>query len=510
MKAHQTRVRTGPAAAWLLIASLAGCNLAPMYERPQSPSPAAYKEASSPGVAWAEANPRDEAARARWWAAYGDPQLSALEEQVEVSNQGIAAAAANLRQARAAVAAARSALLPTITASPSASRVRPSQTWTSSASASGSGLPPAATSPASSTTPQIVNEFALPVQASYEVDLWRRVGNNVTAATAGAQASAADFATALLSTQAALAQDYFELRALDSERQILDETVTSYRDALSATSSLYRNGIDSEEDVSQAQTQLDSVIAQAEDLGLARSAREHAIAVLVGKAPSELVIPASPLVAPPPAVEAGLPSDLLQRRPDIAAAERRVAAANAQIGIARSAFFPELTLGATAGWESASFSQWFSWPSRFWSVGPQLAGTLFDGGARRAQTESARAAYDAAVAQYRQTVLSAFQSVEDNLAALRILDSEAGEQQTAVASARHLLKLATTRYQTGIDSYLNVVAAQTTLLTNREAEVQIQLRRMSASVSLVMALGGGWDASRLDSPGGAGRGRGGR
>ena len=481
-------------AAALALLGLSGCNLAPKYARPSTPTPASFKEAASPQVAWKPASPRDTAPPGRWWEIYQDPQLNALEQQVEISNQTILAAAANFREARAEVRAARSVLFPTITTAPSFSRVRSSATWNPASGAPSAG---SSSSTSSKTSGSITNEYVLPFDVSYEIDLWHRLGNALAATSLNAQVSAADLAAAQLSTQAELAQDYFELRTLDSERQILDDTVASYRQALQATSALYHNGIDSEEDVARAQAQLDAAIAQATDVGVARAAREHAIAVLIGKAPADFSLPVSPLVAQPPAVPVGLPSDLLERRPDIAAAERRVAAANAQIGIARSAYFPTLTLGAAAGWESTHLAQWFDWPSRFWSIGPELAGTVLDGGTRRAQTEEARAAFDETVANYRQTVLNAFQSVEDNLAALRILGEESREQQTAVESARHLLDLATTRYHAGIDSYLNVITAQTALLSSREAEVQIQLRQMASSVSLVMALGGGWDDSQL-------------
>ena len=479
-----------------LLSILAGCNLAPKYARPSAPAPANFKEAVLPPVAWKPASPRDTVPPGRWWEIYQDPQLNALEQQVNISNQTILAAAANFREARAEVRAARSVLFPTVTTAPSFTRVRSSATWNPASGAPSAGSA-SSTSTSSKTSGSISNEYVLPFDVSYVIDLWHRLGNALAISSLNAQVSAADLAAAQLSTQAELAQDYFELRTLDSERQILDDTVASYRQALQATSALYHNGIDSDEDVARAQAQLDATIAQATDIGVSRTAREHAIAVLIGKAPADFSLPVSPLVAQPPSVPAGLPSDLLERRPDIAAAERRVAAANAQIGIARSAYFPTLTLGVTGGWESTHLAEWFDWPSRFWSVGSELAGTVLDGGTRRAQTEEARAAFDETVANYRQTVLEAFQAVEDNLAALRILDEESREQRTAVESARHLLNLATTRYQAGIDSSLNVITAQTALLSSREAEVQIQLRQMTSSVSLVMALGGGWDDSQL-------------
>lgn len=462
-----------------------GCNLAPHYEPPKLDTPAQYRETASAeaGVAWNTAQPADTATRGAWWEIYGDSQLSTLETQVQASNQSLAAAEANFRAARAAVGIARGALFPKITADPSFTRARSSRNFGSAA--------------ASQSAPGIVDEYSLPFDASYEVDLWGRVRNTVAASRANAQASAADLATARLSLEAELAQDYFQMRALDAQRQILSETVDSYRKSLEETQALFRAGIDSQEDVARATTQLDTTVAQATDLGVSRSAYEHAIAVLVGKAPANFSLEATPLNAHPPAVPVGVPSGLLERRPDVAAAERRAAAANAQIGVARAAYFPALTLGASGGWESNSFAKWFEWPSRFWSLGPQLAATLFDGGAIHAQTEQARAQFDAASANYRQTVLTAFQSVEDNLAALRILDQEAHEQQTAVASARNLLDLANTRFRTGIDSYLNVITAQTSFLSNRQADVQIQLRQMMASIALVKALGGSWTASDL-------------
>jgi NodT family efflux transporter outer membrane factor (OMF) lipoprotein len=470
----------------------AACNIAPKYSRPSVQTPSGFREVSSPaarGVAWTQARPGEEAMGGRWWKIYNDPGLDSLEEQVQVSNQTMVAAEANFRAARAAADSARSALFPAIGAAPSINRMRSSQTWN--------------VTPGTSAPSIISNEYSLPIETSYEIDVWHRVRNSASAGALAAQASAADLATALLGTQAELASDYFQLRALDAERSILDDTVASYRRTLEMTSTLFRTGIYSEEDLARAQTQFDTAVAQDTDIGVARSAYEHAIAVLIGKPPADFSLPVLPLAAAPPPIPVGLPSELLQRRPDIAAAERRVAAANAQIGIARAAYYPSLIIGATGGWESYGSSQWFEWPSRFWSVGPELAGTLFDGGARRAQTEEARAGFDQAVANYRQTVLGAFQAVEDNLAALRILEQEVGQQRTAVEASRHLLDLATTRYKTGIDSYLNVATAQTELLSNRQAEVQIQLRQMTCSVSLVMALGGGWNVSELPKIAGA-------
>jgi len=464
----------------LALALAAGCNLAPRYQRPSVATPAAFKEAapSGPGVTWTPAQPRDETQRGAWWEIYQDPQLDALEAQVRISNQTIAAAEAEFHAARAAALSARSALFPVISTAPTGDRLRNSNNWT-----------------AGGTSGTIMNEYSLPVDASYEIDLWHRVGNTARASALAAQASAADLATVVLSSQAELAQDYFALRALDAQQAILDRTVTSYREALEAIQALNRSGIDSDEDVARAQNQLDTTVAQDTDVKASRALYEHAIAVLIGRPPADFSLPAAPLTARPPEMPAGLPSALLQRRPDIAAAERRVEAANAEIGVARTAYFPSLMLGASGGWEAIHSAQWFEWPSRFWSLGPELGATLFDWGARRGLTEQARAAFDQAAANYRQTVLTAFEAVEDNLAALRVLDQEAAEEHAAVESSQRLLQLALTRYRLGIDSYLDVVTAQTGLLSSQETEVQIRLRQMTASVSLVKALGGGWNPS---------------
>ena len=306
----------------------------------------------------------------------------------------------------------------------------------------------------------IINDFSLPVQVFYTFDFWHRLRNTIAQNAFQAQANAADVATALLSTQSELAQDYFQVRALDRQREVLDETVENCRRTLELTTSLFKTGIDSEETVSQAQTQLDTAIAQATDLGVSRAQYEHAIAVLIGKPPANFSLPVEQFHPTPPPVPVGLPAALLERRPDIAAQERLVEAANAQIGIARAAYYPNISLSATGGFETSSIAKWFEWPSRFWSLGPQLGGTLFDVGARRALNEGAQAAYDAAVANYRQTVLTVFQSVEDNLAALRILAQEVGEQRTAVNSAQHTLDLSLSRYRFGVDSYLNVITAR--------------------------------------------------
>jgi NodT family efflux transporter outer membrane factor (OMF) lipoprotein len=468
--------------AALAVLLLCGCNPAPKYARPPAPTPVAYKEAPAgkDGTGWKLAQPGDDKLRGKWWEIYNDPQLNALEVQVAISNQSIKVAEANFRAARALVVSARSALFPTIGASPSYTNSHVSGTTGHLVSGNGT-----------------VNEYALPFDVSYTPDFWHRIRNTIAEEAFNAQASAADVATALLTTQSELATYYFELRATDMQRKILDDTMVNYRQNVNLTTTLYKTGIDSEQDLVQAQNQLDTATAQATDLGVARAQYEHAIATLIGKPPAELTIEVGTFNPTPPPIPVGVPSTLLERRPDIAALERTIAAANANIGIARAAYYPTLTLSASAGLESYSFTQWFGSPSKFWSLGPTLAQTLFDGGARRAQNEQAQAQYDAAVANYRQTVLTSFQSVEDQLAALRILSQEIVEQQTAINSSQRYLDLATIRYKTGVDSYLNVITAENSLLSNRESQVSSELRLMSASVSLVMALGGGWDPAAL-------------
>ncbi len=453
-------------------------NLAPTYATPPAPTPQAYKEAPAQfkeGSGWKIAEPGDDKIRPKWWEMYNDPVLSSLEEQVKISNQTIVAAEANYRASQATVLAARSALYPTISTGPSYSNGRSLNTGTA----------------------KTLNEFQLPFSGTYTVDLWHRIRNQIAADAALAQASAADIQTALISVQTTLAQDYFELRATDAQRLILQDTLKNYQDALKLTGILYKTGIDSEQDVTQAQVQYDTANAQLTDLGVARAEYEHAIAVLIGKPASSFDIAYGVFAPTPPPVPVALPSTLLERRPDIAALERTVASDNALLGVARAAYYPDLTLTASVGLESLSFTKWFTWPSRFWSLGPGVSQTLWDAGARRAGVVQAEANYDAAVANYRETVLTSFQAVEDQLASARVLANEVVQQQTAVNSSQHYLDLANIRYKTGVDSYLNVITAQNTLLTNRETEVQVQLRQMTTSVQLILALGGGWDKSQL-------------
>ncbi|HZS55690.1 MAG TPA: efflux transporter outer membrane subunit [Bryobacteraceae bacterium] len=495
------------AAAALVV--LCSCNPAPKYSKPPVNAPQAFKESApdqfKEGPGWKVAQPGDDKLRGKWWEMYNDPVLNSLEEQVQISNQTVIQAEANFRAARALVVSARSALFPTIGAAPSYTNSRFSSTTRTAVVTPGSSVPTGTPSSGGATTTttsgsgtsNVVNSFSLPFEITYTVDFWHRIRNQVAANAFSAQASAADVATALLSTHAALAEDYFEVRALDAQEGILQDTLKNYRDALNLTTTLFNAGIDSDEEVAQARTQLDTATAEATDLGVARAQFEHAIATLMGKPAAEFSLPVAPFIPNPPQIPVAVPSEMLERRPDIAAAERQVAAANAEIGIARAAYYPNLTLSATGGFQTSHFTEWFTWPSRFWSLGPTLSQTLLDFGARRGLNEQAEASYDASVASYRQTVLSDFQSVEDQLSALRIYAQEVSQYETAIHSSAHFLELSLTRFRTGVDSYLNVITAQNAVLNNRETQVATQLKQMNASVSLIMALGGGWDASQL-------------
>ena len=474
----------GPTGATLALAAtvlalVTGCVVGPNYVRPTVITPDDYKEITG----WKVARPQDAAARGAWWEVFGDPQLSALEAQVDVSNQNLAVAEAQFRQARALVREARAAYFPTATLGIGVTRSLSSSTI---GLLSGGNV---------SSAPR--TDFTLPLAVSWEPDFWGRIRRSVESSQASAQASAADLETIRLSFQAELAQDYFELQTLDAQRQRFDASVAAFAKSLELTRNRYAGGVASRPDVALAETQLKTTQAQAIDFGVQRAQREHAIAILVGQAPASFSLPAAPLAATPPSIPVGVPSELLERRPDIAAAERRAAAANAQIGVAEAAYFPIVTLSASGGFESSSASQWFTWPSRFWSVGPSISEIVLDGGLRRAQTDQARAAYDASVATYRQTVLAAFQGVEDNLAALRILEDEARVQDEAVKAAQQSEALTTNQYKAGIVSYLNVITTQTIRLTDEVTAVQILGRRMTAAVLLIQALGGGWNASRL-------------
>ncbi len=476
---------------------VAGCMVGPKYHTPSAETPPAYKELTPADFAqtdgWKVAQPNDAALRGKWWEIFNNPELNALEEKVDVSNQTIASAAASFFAARALVKEARAQLFPTVTANPSITVQRPSATLSSGKSGGGSGSGPLSSA-------GTFTDYTLPFDATWQPDLFGRIRNTIRAAAYGAQASAADLENTRLTIQAEVAADYFQLRGQDALQQLLDSTVVAYQQSLELTTALYETGIDSDEAVAQAETQLESTQAAAAALGVQRAQFEHAIAMLTGQPASTFSIPVQPLNTNPPAIPLGVPSQLLERRPDIASAERLVAQANAQIGVARAAYFPTVTLSAAAGLESTSFTQWFTWPSRFFSVGPSASETIFDGGLRRATMQQYRAQYDETVANYRQAVLTAFQQVEDNLAALRILSVEIQDQDTAVKSAERTLALAEDRYKLGIDPYLNVITAQTSLLSNQQAAVILRIQQMTASGGLIQALGGGWDASQLPSP----------
>ncbi|HET6899180.1 MAG TPA: efflux transporter outer membrane subunit, partial [Vicinamibacteria bacterium] len=449
----------------------------------------AFKEEAPPGQRpedWKPAEPRDAVARGPWWEVFGDPELNALEEQVDLANQDLARAEANYRVARALARGARGEYLPTITTSPGVT-ISHNGNRSTNGTVLGSG--------SSHTT-----SYQIPIDLSWEADLFGRIRRNVEANVAEAQATAADLESVRLTLHAELATDWFLLKGLDAERRLLDEAIDSFTRALELTRARHGQGLVSGVDVAQAETQLEAARVDATDLGIGRAQLEHAIAVLVGKPPSEFAIPPSPLDLSAPAIPPLLPAELLERRPDIAAAERRVAAANAQVGVATAAFFPRLLLAASAGLQSTSLGSLFSAPSQFWSLGPSLIQTLFSGGRRRAAVDQAKASYDASVAAYRQSALGAFQEVEDGLSTQRILGTEAAQQGAATAAADRLVTIARSRYQGGITSYLEVSIAETVALNNHRAGVQVLTRRFTNGVALVKALGGGWDAATLPPP----------
>jgi NodT family efflux transporter outer membrane factor (OMF) lipoprotein len=466
--------------AVLLASLLAACTVGPNYVRPPVETPAAYKEAGN----WKPAQPQDDANRGKWWAMYKDPQLDALMEQVSISNQNLARAEAQYRQAVALVQSARAGYYPTVTGGVSNTRSRASATTIATPT----------TAPVSR---GVVVNHNLPFQASWAPDVWGSIRRSVEANEASAQASAGDLEAARLSAQATLAQSYYQLRVLDAQQALLEETIAAYGKSLQLVQNQYAAGIVAKADVITAQAQVKTSQAQAIDLGVQRAQLEHDIAMLVGKPASSFSIARAPLSAVPPAIPEALPSTLLERRPDIAAAERRMQQANAQIGVAEAAWFPALSLSGAAGYQSATMVDWLTAPSRFWSFGTALTQTLFNGGLRQANKDQAIAAYEANVAAYRQTVLAGFQQVEDNLAALRILEQEAEVQGEAVKLADQSLALALNQYKAGIVSIVNVVVAQAAALANQRAAADILARRMSASVQLVTALGGGWNAGEL-------------
>jgi NodT family efflux transporter outer membrane factor (OMF) lipoprotein len=455
-----------------------GCTVGPKYRRPTAEVPPAYKEVGD----WKPAQPNDQNLGGNWWEIFQDSQLNALEAEVNVSNQNLKAAEAQYTQARAALRYQRADYFPTVTANPSATR----NSYSSNRQ------------PHSSQFSGVTfTDLQIPFQLSYQIDLWGRVRRTVESYRDQAQASAADLAGVNLSMHSQLALFYFQARMLDAEEQLLNSTVTQYEQALELIKSRFAGGIASDVEVQQAETQLETTRAQAIDVGVARAQYEHAVAVLIGKPPASFSLAPLPLTAPPPPIPVGLPSDLLERRPDIAAAERLMASANAQIGVAKSAYYPLVNLAAAGGFESGSIGTLLSGPSILWSAGPSALFTVFDVGRRRAASDQAVAAYDQTVANYRQTVLTGFQQVEDNVAALRILEHEAQVQNTAVRAAQKYLELAITRYKGGVTSYLEVTTAQSAALSDEITAVNILGRRMVDAVTLVQALGGGWNSSEL-------------
>ena len=482
------------AAALLLV--LSGCVVGPKYHppAPQAPAPA-YKESPSnfkENEGWTVAQPADAKLRGKWWEIFNDPELNALEEQLDINNQNIKQFFENFMEARAIVREARSQYFPTLTAVPSVTHSRASaNVGTTTATTTGTGA---------TSTPQLQSTlYSLPLEASWEPDLWGKVRNTVRQAQYAAQVSAADLENERLTEQASLAEYFFEIRGQDRLQEIYNDTVAADQKAYDLTRSLYETGIDDEISVVEAETTLRSAQAGATNVGIARAQFEHAVAVLIGKTASDFSIPVKPMTVAPPPIPVGVPSELLERRPDVAAAERTMAEANAAIGIAYAAYYPNLTLTAEGGFESSVFHRWLTWPSRFWSVGASLPETLFDAGLRRATVQQYAATYNADLAAYRQTVLSAFQQVEDGLAEVRILSKEIQQEQQAVESAQTYLKLEQARYDTGVDPYLFVLIAQTTVLADQQTLNGLQVQQMTYAVALVEALGGGWDRSQLPS-----------
>ena len=467
---------------------VSGCMVGPHYRTPSTPMTPAFKEApplsSSPVDGWTVAQPKN-AEQGPWWETYEDPQLNVLEAQVDRANQTLRIAEANFRQARAAIGYSRSFEAPTAGVSPGIETLRDS-----------------ANEPylASSVTPNPVGSFTLPLDSSWEIDLWGRIRRSVRAAREQTQASAADVAAVRLSLHAELAIDYFDLRGADAQEQLLNDTVKAYGEALQLTEDRFEGGLAPMSDLAQARTQLKDAQVMATDARAQRAEYEHAIAVLIGKPPAAFSLAPIPLNTHPPVlpgIPVALPSELLERRPDIAAAERRVAAANEQIGIADAAWYPTLSLSAIAGFQGTSALNWLTWPSRFWAVGPEFSETLFDAGRRRALKDSALAGYDGAVAAYRQTTLNSFQQVEDNLAVLHVLSTEAQQQRQATAAAQQTLQLFTNLYEGGVDTYLQVAISQTTALNNERNDIDIMQRQLRASVLLIKALGGNWNRKKL-------------
>lgn len=481
---------------------MAGCAVGPKYHPPKPPTPTAsnYKESTvnfQDTQGWKVASPQEAMLRGKWWEILNEPELNALEDQFDINNQNIKVYFENLMEARAVIHEARALYWPTVTTNPSWQRTKASSNLKNTFNTNAPGTTPSgqATSSGLETT-----VWSFPINISWVPDLWGKIRNEVREAQYAAQVSAADLENERLTEQASLAAYYFEIRGQDALQKILDDTVKADQQALEVTQAGYETGVGDYISVVEAETTLEAAQSQAINLRIARAQYEHAIAVLVGKVASDFSIPVRPLLTTPPPIPVGVPSELVQRRPDVAAAERTLAEANAIIGIGYGAFFPSVTLSAVGGIESSTFKNWFTWPSRFWSIGPAISQTIFNGGLYRAELNQYTATYNADLASYRQTVLIAFQQVEDYLAAVRLYSQQIERQQAAVAHAQEFLKLEMDRYQTGIDPYVDVITAQTTLLTDQQTLATIQVQQMTSAVSLIVALGGGWDQSQLPSP----------
>jgi len=496
------------------LACLAGC-VGPKYVKPRLETPAAFKE-SSPAAyesadagAWKPAEPQDGVVRGKWWESFGEPELNALEEQLNINNQNIAQFFQNFMAARAQVSVARASYFPTLTTTPSATRTHTSRavasasvtaagTTTGGGTATGGTANPGTTGTNGSTGPTF-NEFQLPFDVSWEPDLFGRIRNTVRQARYAAQVSAADLESERLTEQASLAEFYFQLRGQDALQDLYNKTIEAQEKSLELVRVLFETGIDSPEDVAQAEVTLANTQATAVGVATNRAVYEHAIATLIGKPASDFSMPVRVLTTAAPVLPVGVPSQLLERRPDIAAAERTMAEANALIGVETAAYFPTLQLTASGGWEAAAVSSLFTAPARFWSLGAAASEEIFDGGLRRATVRQYTAQFNADVALYRQVVLTAFQQVEDYIAAVRVLSQQIERQRAAVTAAQKFLDIANSRYQTGIDPYLNVITAETTLLADEQTEVTLRVSEITAAVQLIQALGGGWDTSQLPS-----------
>jgi NodT family efflux transporter outer membrane factor (OMF) lipoprotein len=505
MRTTVVHIRVTAVAATIVL--VAGC-VGPAYVKPKVDTPSAFKESSpaaytgaDPG-AWQPAQPQDAALKGKWWEVFGEPELNTLEDQLNIDNQNIAQFFQNFMAARAQVGIARASYFPTLTTTPSGTRTHTSGALGNNASVNTSGTSTGTSTGSGSvagTSGSTLDVFQMPFDVSWEPDLWGRVRNTVRQARYAAQVSAADLENERLTEQAALAEFYFQLRGQDALQDLFNKTIEAQKKSVELTKVLFETGIDSPEDVAQAEVTLANTQATAVGVATNRAIYEHAIATLIGKPASDFSMPVKVLATPVPVIPVDIPSKLLQRRPDIAAAERTMAEANALIGVETAAYYPTLNLTAGGGWEASAISALFTAPARFWSLGASASETIFDGGLRRATLRQYNAQFNADVAAYRQTTLTAFQQVEDYIATVRVLSQQIERERAAVAAAQKFLDIATSRYQTGIDPYLNVITAQTTLLSDQQTEVSLRVSEMTAAVQLIQALGGSWDTDQLPS-----------